>query len=145
MENNLYTCSLVQEPNSSYLANLQLVSKPQMDGSTIGLMMVLSTLQYQAPYLNPNYSNAAYQASKAASIESGLTDMQSKVLKMMTNNVKNTAHSMGVNDTEIVILLGTTNTIKNKNLDFNGPELGSIKTHLNINTNIGSVGFKYDW
>lgn len=145
MENNLYTCSLVQEPNSSYLVNLQLISKPQLDSPTIGLMMVLSTLQYQAPYLSPNYSNAAYQASKAAQIESGLSDVQARVMKLVTNNAKDTIKSIGITDTEMVILLGTTSTIRNKNLDLKGPELGSIKTHLNINTNSGSVGFKYDW
>lgn len=143
---NLNAYTLVPEPNGTYLsgtANIP-VSNP-LSGSTMGLMMLLSTFQYQASSMGPTYSNAATQASKAAAIVSGEQDMQDRLIKLITNDGRDAMHSIGITDTEAGLVLETAKTIKNKQLQINGPKIYFVKTKLTFGRSNGSIGLGYNF
>jgi hypothetical protein len=134
------------EDNSTYLANTKLMPATQPIGEgTVGLLMLMSTLQYQAPYMNPIYSNAASQAGKAAFVQSGGQGTQDKVMQKAEAQAKDAAHSVGVTDTEIGIVLGSAKIVRDKQVDLNGPKIFFIKTHLTVGQDRGSVGLKMDF
>ena len=142
----LNSCNLVQEPNVSYLYDTHSVTSPNpLSASTLGLMMFLSTLQYQASYLNGQYSDAANNAGKAAFIESGGQDFQNKLVSFTEKTGRNAIHSAGITDIEAGIVLGAAKTIKSRQLDFSGPSIYSIKTRLTFTQDTCSVGLKYEW
>lgn len=139
---DLTACTLVPEVNTSYLSQTSVTpAVAPMGGSTMGLMMLLSTFQYQAPYMGPTYSNAASQAGKAAFIQSGGQKMEDGLRGYGVKQAKDA----GLTDAEAVVLFGAAKTLRNRQLDFNGPRVYSIKTHLTLGTESGSVGLKYEW
>ena len=91
------------------------------------------------------YSNAATQASKAAAIVSGEQDMQDRFIKLITNDSKDAMHSVGITDTEAGIVLETAKTIKNKQLQINGPKIYLIKSKLTIGQDNASIGLGYNF
>lgn len=135
-------CTLVPEPNSTYLAHTNGVPAiaPQ-NSSGMGLMMILSALQYQAPYMPAQYSNAAGQAGRAAYIQSGGKKMEDDLGKYGAGEAKDA----GVTDTEAAIVFGAAKVARDRQLKINGPKIYDIKTNLTVNQNSGSVGFKYEW
>lgn len=144
---NLNACTLVQEPNSTYLSHTSgtpTIATP-LSGPTMSLMMLMSTLQYQAPYVNPAYSNAAAQAGKAAFVETGGQAMQDRFIGIATTDGKNTAHSIGLTDTELGIFLISAKTLETHQLSINGPRIYSVKTSLTAKENSGSIGLKWDF
>lgn len=142
----LYSCTLIPSPNSSYLYNIHSpVLQDPFSGSTMGLMMILSAFQYQPSGISQNYSNALNNASKAAFIQSGGQSMEDQFVSKTTVMFADTAHSMGLTDSEMGIVFGSAKIFKYKQMDLNGPKFYSIKTHLTINQNSGSLGLKYEW
>ena len=142
----LNACTLASDVNSSYLANTgHIPTFAPTSGPTTGLMMLLSTLQYQAPYMNPTYSNAASQAGKAAFVESGGQAFQDKTVGMTTREGIDFAHSIGINDTEMGIVGFTAKTLRSRQVNFKGPSIGPVKSNLTGTENSGSIGFKYEW
>lgn len=137
----LSSYTLVPEPNASYLSHTSTPIIAPMDSSTLGLMMLLSTFQYQAPYMNPVYSNAASQAGKAAFITSGGQNVQDR----LTDQSKDIAKSMGLTDTEIGILAGSAKVYRDRQINVNGPKVYSVRTKLTADQNSGSIVFKYEW
>ena len=136
----------VPEANGSYWTDIHHTSAGDpLSGSTVGLMMLLSTFQYQAPYMGPTYSLAANQAGKAAYIVSGGQAFQDKVISVTTGIARNLVHSLGLTDTEVGLFLGTAKIVKNRKLDINGPKFYFIKTHLTLTPNDGSIDLKYEW
>lgn len=120
------------------------IAQPPMSGGAMGMLMILSTLQYQAPYMNPVYSNAASQAGKAAFIESGGQAFQDKISSTASNKAmnmaKDTYHSVGITDTEVGVVLGAAKVVRDKRLDVNGPKIYFIKTHVTVGQDNGSLG-----
>lgn len=138
--------TIVAENNISYLSSIH--NTPILDppgGATVGLMMLLSSFQYQAPYMGPIYSEAAANAGKAAFNLSGGQAFQDKFLSHMNNIGKDMVHSIGVTDTELGIVLGTLKTIRDRQLSVNGPPFHLIKTNLTAALGSGSIGVKYEW
>lgn len=133
--------ALQPDTNSSYLSNYKFHGPaPQMDSSAIGLMMILSTLQYQAPYVAPGYSNAAAQAGKAAYIQSGGQAIQDKVASKVESKVKETCHDIGITDGAIGAVLGTAKVVRDRQVDFNGPRLFMVHTHVTLGPDHGLLG-----
>lgn len=138
--------TLMPEPNSTYLANTKY--QPYHDpisGTTTGLMMMLSTLQYQAPYMNPMYSNAASQAGKAAYIESGGQSSQDRFQGFIGDKAKQEAYSLGVTKTEMVVVLGAAKIARDKSIDLQGPKIYFIQTHINADQDKGTLGLKWEF
>ncbi len=142
----LQASTIVSDTNSSYFNDTHLSIAPDpISGSTMGVMMLLSTLQYQAPYMGPMYSGAAGQAGKAALIESGGQAFQDKFLSVMGHKSKDVAHSIGITDGELGATLGTLKVIRDRQINLSGPRMYSVKTDLTINQSSGSMNFKYEW
>jgi hypothetical protein len=132
--------------NQSYLVctkNCPITPQP-IGGATMGMLMLLSTLQYQAPYMNSQYSTAAAQAGKAAFIQSGGQAFQDRLQTVAAKKAETVAkdayHSVGITDTEVGVVLGTAKVIRDKQLDVNGPRIYFIKTHVTVAPDHGSVG-----
>lgn len=143
---NLTASTLAPTPNSSYLVNTgKIPTVGSIDGSTMGLMMLLSTLQYQAPYINPVYSNAASQAGKAAFVQVGGQGMQDKLTKYGSDNALHTAHDLGLTDVEMGIVGETYKIYRQKQITTKGPNIYSVKTNLTINQNSATLGFKWSF
>jgi hypothetical protein len=143
---NLYSCTIVPSPNSSYLYNTHTPTiQDPLGSSTMGLMMILSTFQYQAPTMNQNYSTALNSASKAAFIQSGGQNMENKVIYRTTSMFTDTAHSIGITDPEMIAVFGTAKVIRSRQMNINGPKIYSISTHISVNQNSGNLSFKYEW
>lgn len=144
-ETTAYT--LMPEPNISYLVKTKdvIISAEPLSASTMGLMMMLSTFQYQAPTVNPAYSNALSQAAKAAFIESGGQAFQDKAKGYATNQGKNIIHGLGVNDTELGVVFGSAKVIRDRQIDVNGPHLLSAKTHVTVGVGHESLGLTWEW
>jgi hypothetical protein len=104
-------------------------------------MMFLSTLQYQSAYLGPVYSGAAEQAGKAAFVEVGGPQSQ--------NNLKtyslDQGHELGLTNAEGLVVFGTARIIQKRQIDWTGPSFYSVKPHLLLSPNSGSIGLKYEW
>ncbi len=142
---NFNARTLIVEPNSSYLSNIHTSPIMVPNTSTMGLMMLLSTFQYQPSLMGPMYAGAAATAGKAAFITSGGQAYQDRLAAMVTKNVIDVIHSAGITDTEMAITLGTAKIIRDRRIDVNGPKLGSIKTSLTATLGSGSLGIKYEW
>lgn len=132
--------------NSTYLykINIPTVTDP-FSGSTIGLLMILSTFQYQSPTANPAYSNALGQASKAAYVQVGGQAFQDKVMGIATDKGKNVIHSMGITDGQMGAVLGAYMIARDRRLSLDGPKIYSINTHLTYGVGNANIGFKYEW
>jgi hypothetical protein len=138
--------TLSPEPNSSYLSNYHHSSiADPISGSTMGLMMFLSTLQYQSPYMNPTYSNAANQIGKMSFVESGGQNLQDRFVSMVTKDGIDIVHSLGITDKEMGVFLGITKVVRERRISLTGPKIYSIGTSLTADPNSGNIGFKYDW
>lgn len=139
-----YTLAL--QPNVSYLSNTHstALGMPQ-SSSTLGLMMMLSTLQYQAPYINSAYTNVAGKVGQAAYIQSGGKSFQENLTDKATQNATEAAHNVGITDKEAAIILGSAKIIKDREIDVNGPRIYSIRSHLTMTQSSGSIGIKYEW
>ena len=132
--------------NSTYLykTNVPTVTDP-LSGSTVGLLMVLSTFQYQPPTANPAYSNALGQASKAAYIQVGGQAFQDRVMGVATDKGKNVMHSIGFTDGQMGAVLGAYIVARDRQVSLDGPKIYSIKSHLTANQTGANIGFKYEW
>ena len=138
--------TLMPEPNSTYLnhyTNTPLVGDP-LSGSTVGLMMILSSFQYQSPTLNPSYSNALNQASHAAFVEMGGQAFQDKVRGYATDQGKGFVHTWDA-DTEVGILLGAAKVVRDRQVDVRGPNISFINTHLTVGQNHESLQLGWEW
>lgn len=134
-------------PNDSYLSHtsgIPTISDP-MSSPTMGLMMLLSTFQYQSPYMNPTYSNAASQIGKAAFIKSGGQDFQDKAISYANKTARQTVYSLGIDGNQVGIILGAAKVIRDRQVDLKGPNIGPVKSNLTINPNTGIMGLKYEW
>jgi hypothetical protein len=121
-----------------------LYSEP-LSGPTMGLMMLLSTLQYQAPYMNPVYSDAAYKAGKAAYIESGGQKLEDNLKKYGTDQANDGMLEIGLTEAEIGILAGSVKTYRTKQINVRGPKIGFIETKLTAGENNGSIGLRWNF
>lgn len=144
---NLTSGTLEVESNSSYLYHTKDVPivTDSISSSTVSLMMFMSILQYQAPYMGPKYSEAASKAGQAAFIESGGKALQDKIGNMVINKGKEITKSVGITDGEIAVLLGTYKIAKERQIDVNGPKIYSIKTHFTCGIGSGNIGLRYEW
>jgi hypothetical protein len=116
----------------------------------MGLMMLLSSFQFQSPLGSAAFPNAALdQASKAAYIQSGGQAFQdnatSKVTNAATKNLREVAGNCGITEGEAAVVLGTAKVVKDRQFSLNGPQIYSIKTHLTGTPNSGIVNIKYEW
>jgi hypothetical protein len=139
--------TLMPEPNSTYLShtkNIPVTAEP-MSGATMGLLMIMSTLQYQAPYMSPVYQNAASQAGKAAFTQSGGQAMQNQIQSKAESAAKGVVYSAGINDTELGVVLGGAKVVRDRQIDVNGPRIFFIKTHVTAAPDHGSLGIKVDF
>lgn len=128
--------------NASYLTcmkNCPSVTTP-MDSGTFGMLLLLSTLQYQAPYMGPTYSNAASQAGKAAYVQVGGQAMQDKMTSQAENQAKQAVKSLGITDAEMGVVLGTAKVVRDRQIDVNGPKIYFVKTHVTVGQDHGSLG-----
>lgn len=138
------TAYLVVPDNSTYLANTHFKAAPDpISGSVQGLMMILSAFQYQSPLNSAIYNQAISSASHAAFIQSGGQDLQNKTTTYATKNGKESAQSLGITDTEMVIVYETAKVVRDKQLNVNGPKFYSLSTHLKVGENNGSVGLTW--
>jgi hypothetical protein len=138
------TCTVMA--NGSYLSNTgHIPTNPHLGGATMGLMMLLSSFQYQAPYMNPVYSNAASQAGKAAFMESGGQDTQDKFMKMVTSDGTKTLKDAGITDTEMGAAGLAVRTLRSRQLNLNGPKIYSVKSSLTADQNGASLGLRWDF
>lgn len=147
---NLTATILASESNTTHLSQINnLHIADPMSSSTMGLMMLLSTLQYQAPYMDPRYSYAASQAGKAAFIESGGQALQDRFIAMTnkkaTDMGKNAIRYIGVSEVQLGIVLGTYKVYKARQIDIKGPTLHSINTNLTLGTDHGSIGLGWNF
>jgi hypothetical protein len=142
MDDGLQAYTLVPEPNSSFLYRTKDVQIPQMpmSGGTLGILMILSTLQYQAPHMNPTYSNAASQAGKAAFVQSGGQGLQDQLTSKAEGAAKDAIRAVGITDTEVGAVLGTAKVVRDRQIDVNGPKIYFIKTHVTVGQDHGSLG-----
>lgn len=146
MSNLIKACTLMPSPNETYLANLSYKSPDApMGDSSIGLMMLLSTFQLTSPTMNPAYSNAANQAGRAAYIQSGGQAKQDKLLDRAETQARDTAHSVGITDTEMTVVLTTAKVVKDRKVELKGPSLYDVKTSLTADPSSATLGFKYEW
>lgn len=119
---------------------INLVSTEPMSGSAMSILMLLSTLQYQAPGLSSTYSAAASQAGKAAYVQLGGQAMQDKLSSDAEAKAKSLAKSTGMTDSELGLVLVTAKIAKDHQVDLNGPKLYFIKTHFTFGQDHGSIG-----
>lgn len=149
MPNVVYTantCALVNDANPLiYQTSKVPVIADPMSGSTMGLLMLISTLQYQAPYMNPKYSDAGEKAGHAAFIQVGGQAMQDRATNYATKQGQSTAYSLGLTDLEMGIVGGTYKTIRSKEFNVRGPRFWGIKPNLTATPTSANIGFKYEW
>ena len=139
---DLTACTLVPEANVSYLAHTSgtPVVAP-MSGSTMGLMLFLSTLQYQPSYLGPAYSGPAAQAGKAAFVEAGGPQSQNNLRTYSLDQ----GHEMGITNAEGAVVFGAARIIQKRQIDWTGPSFYSVKPHLTLSPNSGTLGLKWSF
>ena len=133
--------------NSSYLVKTSSTPTIQdpLSGSTMGILMILSTFQYQSPVANPIYSTAISQASHAAFVQCGGQSLQDQISLKATNTAKNLIHSLGVTDGEVGTVLGVAKVIRDKAISLDGPRIASVKTHFSASQTNGSIGLGWDF
>ena len=143
METLAYT--LMPEPNQTYLAQTKNVMVPTdpLSGSTVGLLMILSSFQYQPSLMGPQYTGAVSQASQAAFVQSGGQQSQNNTVSVVTKNGLDFAHSVGLNDIEMGAVGFTAKTVRSRQININGPKLYGIKSNLTLSPGIGNVGLSY--
>lgn len=140
------TCSTQVPDNSSYLANTHYTApKASLDGSTMALMMVLSTFQYGSLSSDPSAANAFSQAGKAAYIQSGGQAVQDRLGKMAETNATGFVHSMGLTDVEMGAVYEAYRVNKTHQIKFNGPRIGRIKSDLTLDMQTANIGLKYEF
>lgn len=132
--------------NASYLSCMKSCPVPAapMSSGTVGILMILSTLQYQAPYMG-TYSNAASQAGKAAFIESGAQGASNTLTSKAESVAKDAYHSVGITDTEVGAVLGAAKVMRDRQVDVNGPKIYFMKTHVTVGQDHGSLGLGIDF
>lgn len=142
---NPVICTIGVADNSSFLTQTKSgpVQEP-LSGSTMGVLMVLSVFQYQ-PITNPTYSNAIGQASRAAFVQVGGQALQNQLTSKAEGIAKDTIHSFGITDTEIVAVLGATKTIRDRSISLDGPKIESLKTHFTAGQNNASIGLGWNF
>ncbi|CAM6004848.1 unnamed protein product [Sphagnum balticum] len=128
--------------NSTYLSCFKNcpVVKPQMDGSTMGLLMILSTLQFNTSMVPPAYSSAAQQAGHAAYVQSGGQSTQDNLTGKASAEGMNVLHSLGITDTEAGIVGGGLKIVRDKQVNVNGPKIYFIKTHITVGQDNANLG-----
>ena len=133
------------QPNTSYLSNTHTapIADP-MSGSTMGLMMLMSAFQFQTPYMNPIYANAATTASKQAYTLSGGQKLQDDLTNVAGKDAVNWAHVIGLTDGELGVAGGAAKILRDKKAVLNGPKINTVKTSLTIEQSSGIIGFKYE-
>ncbi len=129
--------------NSSFLVHTHTPTfQEPLSGSTLGILMVLSVFQYDNS-INPTYSNAISQASKAAYIQSGGQAFQDKITSKAEGTARNVMHSVGITDGQVGTLLGITKVVKDRSLSLDGPKVHSVSTHLTLSQTNGSIGLEW--
>jgi hypothetical protein len=119
--------------------------KDPLNSNTLGLMMLLSSFQYQPLVFNPAYTDAITAAGRAAYVESGGKAMQDHIAIKAENEAKNDLYSVGITDTELIVVLGAAKIYRDKQIKFRGPKLGPVKTDLTLKQDGGTLGIKYEW
>lgn len=143
---NPIICEVGISDNSSYLNYRSAFSfQEPLSGSTVGILMVLSTFQYQSPTMNPTYLNAIGQASRAAFVQSGGQRFQDQLTSKAENAARYIIHSIGITEGQLGVLLGATKVIRDRSVSLDGPRIQSVKTHFNINQTNGSIGLGWDF
>lgn len=103
--------------------------------------MILSTFQYQAPYINSVYSDAMAQAGRAAFVQVGGQKTQDDLSKYGLKE----AHEAGLTDIEMGLVGGAVKTIRNRSLTVKGPKVFDAKTDLTATQNSGTLFIKWEW
>lgn len=142
---NLTACTQVPE-NSTYLSNTH-ISVPQeaVSTPTLGLLMLLSTLQYQPTYVDAKYQAAANSAGKAAFTQVGGQAFQDKATNLAGKKAIDLAHGAGITDMEGAVVLGGYKIYKDRQVNVNGPRIGIFRSHLTVSEKSGSIGLRYEW
>jgi len=151
MDLSAYT--LMPEPNSTYLYNTHTIPVQEpLSGSTMGLMMLLSSLQYQAPYVPSQYQQAASQAGKAAFIDVGgqaTQDQANAAIGKMGKQASDTAlgivHSIGITDTELGASYMVYKVLNDRKIDLSMIKIGGVRFNLTLDPQDVSVGLNYGW
>ena len=149
---NLNACTLVPEVNSSYLYDTHYSGHDPLSGSTMGLMMLLSSLQYQAPYIPGPYQQAAQQAGHSAYImvggqaaEDQTNAVIGKVGKQVGDQALNTVHSMGIGDAELGAGYIAYKIVSDKKINVDAIKVGKVRFNLTIDQQSCSFGVNYGW
>jgi hypothetical protein len=111
----------------------------------MGIMMLLSAFQYQAPYMGPTYQQAASQAGKAAYIVSGGQAFQDKLGNVASKNATDLVHSVGITDPEMGVVYGGYKIYKSRQIDLKLPRIGPVKFNLTAGQQSGSIGARYEY
>ena len=136
--NSLY--DIISNPNSTYLSSLHFsYVTTGLDAFGTAIMLFLSTLQYQAPYLG-QYSGAAASAGQAAFITNGGQALQDKFVQNESKQALDFAHSLGLTDTEMGVVGLTYKTYKDRTLNVNIPKVYSTNINLTIQPDNATVG-----
>lgn len=144
---NTIAYTLMPEPNQTYLVqtkNLMVPADP-LSGSTVGLMMILSTFQYQPSLMGSNYVEALSQASQAAFVASGGQQFENKTVSVVGKDGIDFAHSIGIDDTEMGVVGFSLRTVQRKQFHVNGPRFYGIKSNLTLSPGNGDLGLSYEW
>lgn len=144
---NLRAYTLMPEPNATYLDNYKNVPAvaPQMGSGSMGILMLISTLNFNTSVLPPQYSQAASQAGKAAYIQTGGQGIQDKLTNKAGDIAKEAYHAVGITDTEAGVVAGGVKIVRDKQIDVNGPKIYFIKTHLTVGQDHGSLGMGFNF
>lgn len=134
------------QPNASYLSNTHFSAAPDpIGGSTIGFLMILSTLQYSAPTMSPTYSTAASKAGNAAFIQSGGQEIQGKLASRVEREAKEIVHDVGISENQVGVVLGAAKIVRDRQVEFNGPKVYFVKTHMSVSPGQGLLGLKVEF
>jgi hypothetical protein len=128
--------TLQVEPNSTYLNKTQGLPTIQdpMSGSTVGFLMIISAFQYASPIDTPVYTQAFSQAGKAAYIQSGGQDFQNKLQSKAEAKAKQAVSNIGLQE-----------VVRDRQVQFNGPSILSVKTHATLAPDQATVGLKLEF
>lgn len=113
-----------------------------MSESTVGLLALLSTLNFYAP-VSPAYMSAANAAGRAAFIQSGGQALQDKLTSISETRARRAIYWLGISDTQIAVLLGTAKVINDKQLALPGPRFYQVNTSFSVAPEYGSVGLSW--
>jgi hypothetical protein len=144
---NLQASTLMPDANSTYYMrtkDVPYIADP-MSGSTMGLLMILSIMQYEAPYVNPAYSTALSKAGTAAYSQSGGQAFQDRATARVEKEAKGIMTSMGITEGEAAVVVGTAKVVRDKQLDIAGPRWHFIQTHLTAGMDHMTLGIKIEF